>query len=146
MSNTAFFFRSTGILLVLAVVVCGFRGHAAEQTGTTDPLALYREAGASADQEGKIRLLASEYEKSARVRLQRIRNLSAQLKEASFEPELDEKKILGLQEEMNTLHTGLCMDRIKLMLSIRQVLEPEQRVKLVGLMKEKGLGATDTPR
>lgn len=109
----------------------------------TDPLAIYRDCGASGEQELKIRQLASEYEKSARVRLQRVKNIQQQLKEQSYCAELDEKKVLGLQEEINVLLSGLALDRLKLMLSIRQLLTTEQKEKLVQLMKEKNEPAAD---
>lgn len=135
-------------LLLMLVTAFTTKATAAEQpnSATADPLAIYREAGATTDQESKIRQLASEYERSAKVRLQRIRNLSTELKAESFSAELDEKKIINLQEEMNSLHAGLCLDRIKLMLNIRQVLDSDQRAKLVSLMKEKGLGTVEAPR
>lgn len=126
------------VLLLLSAFMT-YRTNAAE----TDPLAIYHDCGASAEQELKIRQLASDYEKSARVRLQRIKNLQQQLKEQSFCAELDEKKVLGLQEEINSLQTGLAMDRLKLMLSIRQSLSTEQREKLVQLMKEKNEAGAD---
>ena len=102
-----------------------------------DPLVIYRQAGVSSDQELAIARLASDYEKSARVRLARIKNLSIQLREQSFQAELDEAKIIALQEEINVLQSGLCLDRLKLMLSIRQLLSAEQKERLVQLMKEK---------
>lgn len=114
---------------------------ASSRAAETDPLDVYRECGASAEQELRIRQLASDYEKSARVRLQRIKNLQDQLKEQSFCAEVDEKKILSLQDDINSLQNGLSTDRLKLMLSIRQLLSSEQREKLVQLMKEK-TGAT----
>lgn len=118
-------------LLFSACTTCA--ANAAE----TDPLAIYRECGANGEQELKIRQLASEYEKSARVRLQRVKNMQQQLKEQSYCAELDEKKVLGLQEEINALQSGLALERLKLMLSIRQLLDAQQKEKLVQLMKEK---------
>ncbi|MBY0552151.1 MAG: hypothetical protein K2W95_33030 [Candidatus Obscuribacterales bacterium] len=137
MPRSSVFFVTTILLLFSAFI--SSRTNAAE----TDPLAIYRDCGASAEQELKIRQLASDYEKSARVRLQRIKNLQQQLKEQSFCAELDEKKVFGLQEEINSLQTGLSMDRLKLMLSIRQSLNTEQKEKLVQLMKEKSEAGAD---
>lgn len=101
-----------------------------------DPVLVYREAGANAEQEVKIRRLAQDFEKSARVRIERIRNLSVLMRELSYEPEPDENKILNLQEEMNQLQATLNSDRIKLMLQIRKVLTGEQKQKLVQIMRE----------
>lgn len=102
-----------------------------------DPVLLYREAGASQEQEVKIRQYAQEYEKAARVRLERLQNLSQQIRDLSFEPEIDETKILAAQDEYNQLQSGLASERIKLMLKIRSLLSAEQKTKLVELMKEK---------
>lgn len=134
------------ITALTAGLVCAAAEVGEKASRQADPLAIYREAGATAEQETKIRQLAGDYEKSAKVRLQRIRNLSNQLKEESFVADLDEKKILGLQEEMNTLHTGLCLDRIKLLINIRQVLDSDQRAKLVQLMREKGITNEPPPK
>lgn len=103
----------------------------------TDPVLVYRQAGASQQQESLIRQLAAEYEKAARVRVERIRNLSKQLTELSYNAELDDKQILALQEEMNELHARVNTDRVKLMLQIRALLSAEQKEKLVEILKEK---------
>jgi Spy/CpxP family protein refolding chaperone len=102
-----------------------------------DPVLIYREAGANEEQEAKIRQFAQEYEKEAKVRIERLHNLSKQMRELSFDPELDEAKVLKLQDEINELQNTLNKDRIKLMLKIRGVLSPEQKTKLVELLKSK---------
>jgi Spy/CpxP family protein refolding chaperone len=102
-----------------------------------DPVLIYREAGATAEQEAKIRQFAQEYDKEARVRVERLRNLSRQMKELSYEPEIDEKKVLTMQDEINQLQNALSTDRIKMMLKIRGSLNTEQRTKLVELLKER---------
>lgn len=102
-----------------------------------DPVLIYREAGANEEQEGKIRQLAKDYEKTALVRIERLRNLSKQLRELSYETALDEQKILTLQNEINELQSGLNTERIKLMVKIRSQLSPEQNEKLVEIMKER---------
>lgn len=126
-------------LIISPILVCSIRGAVYSQTNSEkkDPVLIYREAGADAEQEAKIRQLAQEYDKEGRVRMERLRNLSKQMREMSFEPELDEKKVLALQDEINDLQNNLSKDRIKLMLAIRSMLTPEQRTKLVELLKEK---------
>ncbi len=104
-----------------------------------DPVLIYRKAGASEEQEAKIRQLAHEYEKEGTVRFERLHNLFKQMKDLSFESDLDEKKILSLQDEINTLQNALNTDRIKLMLKIRSSLSREQKTKLVELLKEREL-------
>jgi len=114
--------------------------HTAETEGVTerrDPVLIYREAGATPEQEAKIRQFAQEYDKEARVRVERLHNLTRQMKELSYEPEMDDKKILGMQDEINQLQNALSTDRIKMMLKIRGSLNNEQRTKLVELLKER---------
>lgn len=98
---------------------------------------MYREAGASEEQETKIRQLAQEYEKAARVKIERLKNLSLQIKELSYQPELDEGKLLAVQNEINELQNWLSSERLKLMFKIRALFSIEQKTKLVELMKEK---------
>lgn len=109
----------------------------AESGRQEDPVLLYREAGADTTQEGEIRQMARDFEKLAKVRLEKIRNLSKQMRELSYEAEPDESKILSAQEEMNQVQSNLNLERVKLMFAIRKVLSPEQRQKLVQLMRER---------
>ena len=108
-----------------------------ESADKKDPVLLYREAGASDEQEAKIRQFAQEYDKAARVRVERLHNLNKQMTDLSYEAELDEKKILSLQDEINELQGSISTERIKLMLKIRSLLSSEQKEKLVELMKAR---------
>lgn len=102
-----------------------------------DPVLIYREAGASEEQESKIRQIAQEFEQVAKVRVERLKNLSKQLREMSFQPAIDETKALSVQNDINELQANLNTERIKLMVKIRSVLSPEQNEKLVTLMRER---------
>ncbi len=109
-----------------------------------DPVLIYREAGANEEQEAKIRQFAHDYEKSAKVKVERLHNLSKQVKDLSFEAEIDERKILTVQDEINELQTTLSTERIKLMLKIRSLLSTEQKEKLVELLKAKESHLTES--
>ncbi|MBY0357654.1 MAG: periplasmic heavy metal sensor [Candidatus Obscuribacterales bacterium] len=109
----------------------------AQGTPKSDPVLIYREAGVNAEQESQIRQAAQDFERPARVRIERLNNLAKALHDLSFEPEPDENKILSMQEEMNQVQSGLNMDRIKLMLQIRKFMSLEQKQKLVQLMRQK---------
>lgn len=102
-----------------------------------DPVLIYREAGASEEQESKIRQFAQEYEQVAKVRVERLKNLSKQLRELSYEPVIDETKALALQNNINELQALLNIERIKLMIKIRSTLSNEQNEKLVSIMKDR---------
>ena len=90
--------------------------------------------------------MAQEYEKSARVRIERLKNLSKQVKELSYEAEADEAKILQVQDEINQLQSTLNTERIKLMFRIRSILNNEQKAKLVSLLREKEDAAAEQSR
>lgn len=101
-----------------------------------DPIAVYAEAGASKEQQDKIRTMAKEFEAGAKVKIERATNLMKKMQLFSLEPCPDEKLVLATQEEINALQGQLGISRIKLMLAIRGILNDEQRTKLVQLLKE----------
>lgn len=103
-----------------------------------DPIEMYVQAGASPEQQAKIRGLAKEFETGARVKIERAGNLLRKLQGFSLEPMPDEKLVLATQSEFNQLQGDIAMSRIKLMLQIRNVLNDEQRLKLVQMLKERG--------
>jgi Spy/CpxP family protein refolding chaperone len=101
-----------------------------------DPIAVYAEAGASKEQQEKIRSMAKEFEAGAKVKIERATNLMKKMQAYSLEPCPDEKAVIATQEELNSLQGQLGLSRIKLMLAIRAVLSDEQRQKLVQLLKD----------
>lgn len=125
-----------GLITISSVVQPAFSADK-ENADKKDPVLIYREAGASDEQEAKIRQFAQEYEKAARVRVERLHNLNKQMTDLSYEPELDEKKITALQDEINELQNSINTERIKLMLKIRSLLSSEQKTRLVELMKTR---------
>lgn len=132
--------HALSISVILAMIFGSANCLAAEPETSAekkDPVLMYREAGASEEQETKIRQLAQEYEKAARVKIERLKNLSLQIKELSYQPELDEGKLLAVQNEINELQNWLSSERLKLMFKIRALFSIEQKTKLVELMKEK---------
>jgi Spy/CpxP family protein refolding chaperone len=70
------------------------------------------------------------------VKIERAQNLIKKIQMFSLEPLPDEKTVLATQGEFNQLQADIAMSRIKLMLQIRNVLNEEQRAKLVQLLKE----------
>ena len=102
-----------------------------------DPLQIYREAGASDNQQKAIRDLGKEFETTARVKVERANNLLKKMQEYSLQPLPDEKEVLSTQDEINTLQADMANSRIKLMLKIRGLLSPEQRDKLISILKER---------
>ena len=130
--------RIKAAYLATLVVSFGTCAMAAESSADKkDPVLIYRNAGVNQDQEAKIRQLAQEYDKQGRVRLGRLQVLSKQMRDLSYDAELDESKLLSLQNELNEVQSAINTERTKLMVKIRGILTPEQKQKLVDLMREK---------
>ncbi len=102
-----------------------------------DPIGVYVEAGATAEQQQKIRHLAKEFETNARIKIERAGNLMRKMQQFSLEPNPEEKVVLATQEEINGLQAEMANSRIKLMLNIRTILTGDQRQRLVELLKER---------
>lgn len=128
------------VQFIIVSLICAFCATANPIEAATaekkDPLSIYRNAGVNTEQETKIKQIVHEYEKAGRVRVERLRNLSKQIKDLSYDAELDESKILGVQSEINELQSTVNTERTKLMLKLRSVLTAEQKEKFVDLMRE----------
>ena len=106
------------------------------QEPTKDPLAIYRLAGIDKQQEEKIRQLAKSFEDVNLVRLQGILNLQQEMRALSLKPDPDEQTIIAKQTEINKLQAQMSIERIQMLLKIRQLLQPEQKQRLVELMQK----------
>ncbi|MCC7530163.1 MAG: periplasmic heavy metal sensor [Candidatus Melainabacteria bacterium] len=111
-------------------------GQAGGTGAASDPMAIYRQAGVSQEQEMRIRQLAKDFEDQARVKAKRMMGLIQEMHQLSLEVDPDEKAVLGKQDEINQVTAEMANDRIKLLLSIRKQLTEAQKQKLVGMMKE----------
>jgi hypothetical protein len=100
-----------------------------------DPLAIYREAGIDREQEKKIRQLAKEFEDGQRVRLALMANLLKDMRNLQLQPDPNEKTALAKQDEINKVQAEMGTERTKLVLNIRNVLDFEQKQRLVQNMK-----------
>lgn len=111
------------------------QGGAGATGAAADPMAIYRQAGVSQEQEMRIRQLAKEFEDQARVKAKRMMGLIQEMHNLSLEIDPDEKAVLAKQDEINGVNADMASDRIKLLLQIRKQLTAEQKQKLVGMMK-----------
>lgn len=100
-----------------------------------DPLAIYREAGIDKEQETKIRQLAKDFEDGQRVRLALIGNLLKDMRNLQMQPDPNEKIVLAKQDEINKVQAEMGTERTKLVLKIRNVLDFEQKQRLIQNMK-----------
>ncbi|MBK9142701.1 MAG: Spy/CpxP family protein refolding chaperone [Candidatus Melainabacteria bacterium] len=106
-----------------------------------DPVAIYKEAGINADQEGQIRKLAREFESAQRVRSKTVYGYLREMSEIQLEPDPAEEKVLAKQKDINDITATMANERVKLMLKIRAILTPEQKQRLVKLIKERAEAA-----
>ena len=102
-----------------------------------DALAIYRAAGADEAQLAKIREAASQFQTSAQARAKQMMALMSDMRNLSLQTDPDQASVLGKQEEMNKLQNEQSTERIKLMLTIRTLLNPAQKQKLVQLMQQR---------
>ncbi len=100
-----------------------------------DPLSLYVQAGIDPSQHAQITELGTQLEQTNIGRSHEILDLINNLRQLSLQPDLDEKKILSTQNRINDLQAAMAIDRLKLNMKIRRLLTPEQRTKLVSLIK-----------
>ena len=108
-----------------------------------DPVRIYVEAGATPGQEREIRAMVRDYELLARVKIARTKNMLTRLHKMSLEITPDENTVIALQEEINKLQGEIALDRTRLMLKLRNILNEEQRTKLSELMQtQPAAGAT----
>jgi len=102
-----------------------------------DPVAVYKEAGITAEQESTIRKLAQEYDQESAVRLQSLAQMLTELKDMAYKPVLDENAMLAKQGEINKLQSEMAIQRIKLVIKIRSLLSPAQNEKLVAALQNR---------
>lgn len=108
-----------------------------------DPIRIYVDAGANSGQEREMRRLVREYELEARVKIGRSKNMLQRLHKLSLEANPDEQIVISMQEEINKLQGEIQLDRIRLMLHLRAILNDEQRARLAELMQaESGTNAS----
>jgi Spy/CpxP family protein refolding chaperone len=100
-----------------------------------DPLSIYVQAGIDPSQHAQITELGTQLEQTNIGRSHEILDLIKNLRQLSLQPDLDEKKILSTQNRINDLQAAMSIDRLKLNMKIRRLLTPDQRTKLVSLIK-----------
>lgn len=116
--------------------------HAQEQ----DPFAIYVKAGIDPSQHAQITELATQMEQTNIGRSHEIMELIKEIRTLSLQPDLDEKKILAAQNKINDLQGAMVIERLKLNMKVRKILTPEQRIKLVAIIKEQRAMPTTTPQ
>jgi Spy/CpxP family protein refolding chaperone len=107
----------------------------AQQGG--DPLALYKQAGASEKQLAEIAAVQKSFEGTAHSCNERGSEVQKKLHDLSLQPVPDEKAALAAQKEMNDVIADIGAAHMKMMIKARKILTPEQRLKVVELLKQR---------
>jgi Spy/CpxP family protein refolding chaperone len=106
-----------------------------------DPAAIYIQAGAKKEQVEEIRRLGQDYETKSAEQAKEVIELLGDMRKLSMQPDLDEEKILATQDKINKLQNEMATEKVKLLITIRKVLTPEQRNELVQLIKKRAATA-----
>jgi Spy/CpxP family protein refolding chaperone len=132
------------IFLVTAGIMAGFSNltapsvvHAQDGPAPHDANSIYSQAGADKDELDKIKAIGSDFEARSRTNYQSFMDAAQEMQRLSLEPTLDEAKLLATQEKMNKLTSDMANDRIKQLVACRNVLTPDQRNKLVELLRKR---------
>jgi len=133
----------SSIFLTIWILLCSSNTVQAadEQTetngGASDPIEIYRDAGANEAQTERIKTLAEQMQSVNADRAREIMGLIRDIKNLSLQPDLDEKKLLADQTRINNLQAAMALERTKLLIKVRKLLTPPQREKLVVLMRQR---------
>lgn len=111
-------------------------GSAGQASPQADPIYIYKLAGIDSEQEGEIRKLVKDFESAQRVRIKVLINLVKDMRGLQLQPSPVEDEVLDKQDEINKVTSNTATERVKLMLKIRSILTPQQKQKLVGLIKK----------
>lgn len=114
------------------------QGGSGQSPPQADPIYIYKLAGIDSEQEGEIRKLVKEFESAQRVRIKVLINLVKDMRTLQLQPDPVEDEVLSKQDEINKVTSNTASERVKLMLKIRSILSPQQKQKLVTLIKKSG--------
>jgi hypothetical protein len=104
---------------------------------SSDPIAIYKEAGVDPGQAKKILGLANAYESTQDKRAHELIAHLKHVRALSMSPSLDERSILETQMSINKLQNQMAMDKVHLLINIRRILNQTQRAKLVTLLHQR---------
>ncbi len=123
-------------ILLTSMVPAYSQAHSERQPGP-DPMEIYLQVGIDADQEAKIRSLVNKFEDDASKRSQEVFRLSKQIFELSMQPDPDGSAVMDAQAEINKIQNQSANEKLILLLKIRHVLKPDQKNKLVQIIRTR---------
>jgi Spy/CpxP family protein refolding chaperone len=131
----------TGVLAGCSIFMAPCSVQAQAQDAAPQPahdgLAIYSQAGADQAELDKIKAIGMDFEKKAQGNYQSLMEAIRDMQTMSLDPTLDETKLLATQDKINKMTAEMSTDRIKQLIAVRKALTPEQRVKLVDLLKKR---------
>jgi hypothetical protein len=112
-------------------------------TAPSDPVAIYIQAGASAEQVDKIREIRKSFNKLSSSKATEIFGLYKEMRNLTTQAELDDAKILSVQEQINTLQANMAIEKTRTLIAIRKLLTPKQRENLVAIIRKRSIAPVE---
>ena len=78
-----------------------------------------------------------DFESKAQTKYLSLMEAAKEMQRLSIDPNLDEEKMLATQDKINKISAEMSNDRIKQLIACRKVLTPDQRTKLVEILKKR---------
>ncbi len=111
-----------------------------------DPVAVYKEAGIDAQQESTIRKMAQDYDQESAVKIKALGSLLQELKALAYQSAIDGNALLAKQEQINKLQSEMAIERIQMVIKIRNTLTPGQNQKLASILQNRLREEEQQPR
>jgi Spy/CpxP family protein refolding chaperone len=126
-----------GVLAGYSIFMAPCAVQAQDAAPPHDANGIYAQTGADQAELDKIRTIGLDFENKAKGNYQSLMDAVKDMQNLSLDPTLDETKLLATQDKINKLTTEMSTDRIKQLIACRKVLTPDQRVKLVEILKKR---------
>jgi Spy/CpxP family protein refolding chaperone len=130
--------------LIAAGVIAGYSifmapcvVHAQEAAAPHDANGIYVQTGADQAELDKIKSIGMDFESKAQTKYLSLMEAAKEMQRLSIDPNLDEEKMLATQDKINKISAEMSNDRIKQLIACRKVLTPDQRTKLVEILKKR---------
>ena len=133
------------LIVALLAIIIATPSAVLAQTGDSDPVAVYKQAGINAQQESTIRKMAQDYDQESAVRLKALGALLHELRTLAYQPILDGNAVLAKQAQINKLQSEMATDRIQMIIKIRSTLTTDQNEKLADILKNRMREETEQP-
>ena len=129
--------KHRAIIIVALLAIIATPSAVLAQTGDSDPVAVYKQAGINAQQESSIRKMAQDYDQESAVKMKALGSLLHELRMLAYQPVLDSNAVLAKQGQINKLQSEMATDRIQMIIKIRSTLTTAQNEKLADILKSR---------